>query len=96
MADNKTPDHHADRPDTQAQQPPGSGAGTGGATAGAQATRPEPSHQSGSSAAGDVATPLQPGGTRPGVGPGASLGSIGTGGGNTAGCNTGSQKRSGG
>jgi hypothetical protein len=95
MADNKTPDHHADRPDTQARQAPGSGAGTGGATAGDQATWPEPSRQSGSGAAGDVATPLQPGGTRPGGGPGAGLGSIGTGGGNTAGGGTGSQKRGG-
>ncbi|MFL5251588.1 MAG: hypothetical protein ACJ8AI_01600 [Rhodopila sp.] len=95
MAHNKIPDHHADRPDVQPQHLSGSGAGTGGASAGDQATRPEPSQPSGGKAAGDVATPLQPGGTRLGGGPGAGLGSIGTGGGNTAGGRTGSQKRSG-
>jgi len=71
------------------------GVGTGGATAGDQAVPPDRPHPSGGTAAGDVATPLQPGGTLPGGGPGAGLGSIGTGGGNTAGGATGSQKRSG-
>lgn len=42
---------------------------------------------------GGVSTNLQPGGTRPDGGPGASEGSIGTGGGSTAGADTGAVKR---
>lgn len=38
-------------------------------------------------------TPLQPGGTTPGNSPAAGMGSIGTGGGSTAGAATGSRKR---
>jgi len=91
MTDNKRPSD----PKVDRQQPPASGRGTGGATAGDQAVAPDRSHRSGGTAAGDVATPLQPGGTLPGGSPGAGLGSIGTGGGNTAGGATGSQTRSG-
>ena len=46
-------------------------------------------------APGGLSTSLQPGGTVPGGGPGASVGSIGTGGGPTAGASSGSAKRSG-
>ena len=42
-----------------------------------------------------LATPLQPGGMMPGGGPGASQGSLGTGGGSTADAQTGSLKRGG-
>jgi hypothetical protein len=42
-----------------------------------------------------IATPLQPGGLAPGGGPGASMGSVGTGGGQTEGRDTGSLKRGG-
>jgi hypothetical protein len=42
-----------------------------------------------------VSTALQPGGTVPGGGPGASVGSLGTGGGPTAGAPSGAVKRSG-
>ncbi|MFZ5720915.1 MAG: hypothetical protein ACOY5Y_15755 [Pseudomonadota bacterium] len=42
---------------------------------------------------GGVSTDLQPGGARPDGGPGASEGSIGTGGGSTAGADTGAVKR---
>jgi hypothetical protein len=86
-------DNPNDRSKLKGQRTPLSG--TGGATAGDQAVPPDRPHRSSGTAAGDVATPLQPGGTLPGGGPGASLGSIGTGGGNTAGGSTGSQKRSG-
>ena len=44
---------------------------------------------------GGIASGLQPGGTSPGGGPGASVGSIGTGGGQTAGGASGSAKKSG-
>lgn len=42
---------------------------------------------------GGVSTSLQPGGTRPDGGPGATEGSVGTGGGSTAGADTGAIKR---
>jgi hypothetical protein len=42
-----------------------------------------------------LATPLQPGGLIPGGGPGASQGSLGTGGGSTAGQDSGAVKRDG-
>jgi hypothetical protein len=90
MAVNRNPN---DPPKVEGQPAPLSG--TGGATAGDQAVPPDGPHRSSGTAAGDVATPLQPGGTLPGGGPGAGLGSVGTGGGNTAGGSTGSQKRSG-
>jgi hypothetical protein len=44
-------------------------------------------------APGGLGTGLQPGGIRPGAGPGAQLGSIGTGGGSTAGKPSGDLKR---
>lgn len=43
----------------------------------------------------DIATPLQPGGLAPGGGPGASMGSVGTGGGQTESRDAGSLKRGG-
>jgi hypothetical protein len=91
MAANGNPN---ERPKVEGQSAPLSG--TGGATAGDQVVPPERPHRSSGKTAGDVATPLQPGGTLPSGGPGAGIGSIGTGGGNTAGGATGSQKRSGG
>lgn len=44
---------------------------------------------------GGVASGLQPGGTTPGAWPGASEGGLGTGGGSTAGKDTGAVKRDG-
>lgn len=68
--------------------------GTGGATAGDQAVAND-DRPPGRAGAGGIATSLQPGGMRPGGGPGAGLGSIGTGGGNTANSDTGSQGQDG-
>jgi len=91
MADNTTPNPYADRPDKKARQQPG----TGGASAGDHATRQGPPHRAGDTESGGIATPLHPGGTSPGGGPGAEHGSIGTGGGSTGNRATGSQKRNG-
>jgi len=55
----------------------------------AQHTRPPPSGPSG------LATGLQPGGMQPGGGPGATQGSLGTGGGSSGDRDTGSLKRDG-
>jgi hypothetical protein len=93
MTESSRQDEQPDELNGKVQRPPVKG--TGGATAGDQAVPSDRPHHSGGTAAGDVATPLQPGGTLPGGGPGAGLGSIGTGGGNTAGGATGSQKHSG-
>jgi hypothetical protein len=49
----------------------------------------------GAGAADGIASPLQPGGTVPGGGPGASQGSLGTGGGQTGGRDSGAVKRGG-
>jgi hypothetical protein len=67
----------------------------GSPSAGAQAAGSPPQSAQVADLPGGLASPLQPGGTTPGGGPGANQGSIGTGGGSTGGKPSGSLKRDG-
>lgn len=70
------------------------GQGPASAENGASGKKPrKPPGVAQAAALGGLSTPLQSGGIEPGSGPGASVGSIGTGGGSTANRSTGAAKR---